>query len=169
MVREISNTVYRFRVGVHLARIALDSYGTDRFWDIIGWWHGEIHYTIPRLEEEKRVAAELERAFSESVQPLSVGYNSPLSVFSATVKPAISFQGLNLLVSDGRFVIDPPGSSTGQWQYQNIAIRTEARPNRIRRLLIGLLTGAEWVDDNKKVQVSLGPEYDKLAEFIGLT
>lgn len=154
--------VYRFLVGVYLSRIALDSYGTGRFWDVIGWWHTEVHYTIPRLEEERRVAAELERAFTDSVQTLSVWYNSPLG---ATTIPAISFHDSNLLVSDGRFVIDPPGSSTGQWQYQNIAIRTAARPNWIRRLLIGLLTGAEWVDD-KKIDKPLRPEYERFNEFV---
>ena len=164
MVRGIFDTVNKLRVGIYLSRIALDSYGTSRFWDVVGWWHGEVHYTIPRLEEEKRVAAELERTFIDSVLSLTVEY-SPLGVVSAAAISSISLSDSNLLVSDGLFVIDPPGSSTGQWQYQNIAIRTATRPNWIRRLLIGLLTGAEWVADNKKAQVSLGSEYDRLGEF----
>lgn len=156
----------RIRVGIHLAHIALDSYGSERFWDVIGWWHGEVHYTIPRLEEEKRVAAELERAFTGDGES-----NSLFGVSNINVQPSISFQDSNLLVSDSRFVIDPPGLSIGQWQYQSFAIRTAIKPNLVRRLLISVLTGAEWVADNanKKTQVSLGPEYDRLADFLNPT
>jgi hypothetical protein len=167
MERVMGNSLIdRVRVGIHLTRIALDSYGTDRFWDAIGWWHGEVHYTIPRIEGEKRVAAELERAFTDDGES-----NLPfgLQALGVTVKSSISFQDSNLLVNNGKFVIDPPGLNTGQWQYQGFALRTAIKPNLVRRLLIGALTGAEWVadnGDNKKTQVSLGPEYDRLAEFI---
>jgi hypothetical protein len=155
----------RLRVGVHLARVALESHGTSRFWDAIGWWHGEVHYTIPRLEEEREVAAEIDRAFTDDGES-----NPPFGVqtLSVTVKPSISFQNSNLLVNNNIFTIDPPGTNIGQWQYQGFAIRTAIRPNPVRRLLISVLTGAEWVADgnSKKAQVSLGPEYDRLAEFL---
>jgi hypothetical protein len=157
--------VDRLRVGVHLVQIALDSYGTDRFWDAIGWWHGEVHYTIPRLEEEKRVAAELERAFTDDEESnLLFG----VKTLSATYEPCISLEDTNLLVNNNIFTIDPPGTNIGQWQYQGFAIRTAIKPNLVRRLLISVLTGAEWVADkgDKKAQVSLGPEYNRLAEFL---
>jgi hypothetical protein len=156
----------RLRVGVHLARVALESHGTDRFWDAIGWWHGEVHYTIPRLEEEKRVAAELERAFSD--KSIFVGDSLPFTgkvmtsngYTSLTVGPSMRF--------GDRITLNPGQRCVGEWRWQGIAVRTMGRPARVRRLLLGVLLGAEWVadGDNKKTQVSLGPEYDRLAEFL---
>ncbi len=167
----------RMWVGVHLTRLALDSYGTVRFWDVIGWWHGEVHYTIPRIKEERRVAADLERTFADN--PFgTLTLNTNVTSFTSTVSintsgtaniisnPCITFGNASIDFKDSKVVVDPGKLSVGQWQYQGIAIRTGARPNLVRRLLIGVLTGAEWVGDGKSNK-PLAPEYERLAEFIG--
>jgi hypothetical protein len=154
----------RMWVGVHLTRLALDSYGTVRFWDVIGWWHGEVHYTIPRIEEERRVAAELERTFADNpFGTLTLNTNVTANINS---NPCITFGNASIVFKDSKIVVDPGKLSVGQWQYQGIAIRTGARPNPVRRLLIGVLTGAEWVGDGKSNRPP-APEYERLAEFIG--
>jgi hypothetical protein len=151
-------------VGVHLTRLALDSYGTVRFWDVIGWWHGEVHYTIPRIEEERRVAAKLERTFADNpFGTLTLNTNATANINS---NPCITFGNASIVFKDSKIVVDPGKLSVGQWQYQGIAIRTGARPNPVRRLLIGVLTGAEWMGDGKSNRPP-APEYERLAEFIG--
>lgn len=55
--------MYGVGVGMRLIRISVGVWGTPAFWNTIGWWHNEVHYTIPRIREEKRVAVELELAF----------------------------------------------------------------------------------------------------------
>ena len=164
-------------VGVHLTRLALDSYGTSRFWDVIGWWHGEVHYTIPRIKEERRVAADLERTFADN--PFgTLTLNTNVTSFTSKVSintsgtaniisnPCITFGNASIDFKDSKVVVDPGKLSVGQWQYQGIAIRTGARPNLVRRLLISVLTGAEWRGDGKS-NGPLAPEYERLAEFIG--
>ncbi len=154
----------RLRVGVYMARVAFDSHGTDRFWGAIEWWHTEVHYTIPRIKEEKRVAAELERSFTAESSRLFwvktlASHNRVIP--NIRVTPNISL----LTFKDQRVVINPGKSSVGQWQWESVGIRTQSVPTPLRRLLIRVLGGGtEWVGDegSKKPRTLVGPEYDRL-------
>lgn len=163
--------IYGVGVGMRLVRISVGVWGTPAFWDTIGWWHNEVHYTIPRLKEEKRVAAELELTFGEATSYVgSVGaVNSiPYGVTSFAINnitPNISFGEATITLKDQRVVIDPCKSSMGQWQWESVGVRTGRVPTSLRRLLMWVLVGAEWVPDTKD-PVSLGAEYDRLQEFI---
>jgi hypothetical protein len=155
--------MYGVGVGMRLVRISVGVWGTPAFWDTIGWWHNEVHYTIPRLKEEKRVAAELELAFGVgAVNSIPYGVTS-FAINNIT--PNISFGEGSLTFKDQRVIIDPCKSSIGEWQWESVGVRTGRVPNPLRRLLIRVLVGAKWVPDIKD-PVSLGAEYDRLQEFI---
>lgn len=163
--------LYRVGVGMRLVRASVGVWGTPAFWDTIGWWHNEVHYVIPRIREEKRMAAELELAFGAAVPPVrvtsysgSTGVVSSVGTSSISVTPNISFGYGKLTFKDQRVIIDPRKSSVGQWQWETVGIRTERVPTPLRRLLIRVLVGAEWVGDgdSKKPPTTLGGEYDRL-------
>ena len=166
--------IYGVGVGMRLVRISVGVWGTPAFWDTIGWWHNEVHYTIPRLKEEKRVAAELELAFGEASSRGVRGYVGAFGSVGVTglggstiftAPPNISFGEATITLKDQRVVIDPCKSSMGQWQWESVGVRTGGVPTPLRRLLMWVLVGAEWVPDTKD-PVSLGAEYDRLQEFI---
>lgn len=157
--------MYGVRVGMRLIRISVGVWGTPAFWDTIGWWHNEVHYTIPRLKEEKRVAAELELAFGVgAVNSIPYGVTS-FAINNIT--PNISLGEGSLTFKDQQLIIDPCKSSVGQWQWECVGVRTGGVPTPLRRLLIRVLVGAEWVgDESSKALVPLAPEYSRLQEFI---
>lgn len=157
--------MYRVGVGMRLARASVRVWGTPSFWDTIGWWHNEVHYVIPRIREEKRVAAELELAFGEASSRGFASYVGVTSFASNNITPNISFGEGSLTFKDQRVIIDPCKSSVGQWQWESVGIRTGRVPTPLRRLLIRVLMGAEWVADTVE-PVSFGPEYDRLSEFL---
>jgi hypothetical protein len=181
----MNGVLYRLGVGMRLVRISVGVWGTPSFWDTIGWWHNEVHYVIPRIREEKRVAAELELAFGQEryfgvaggvtssggvTSYVGVGAVNSIpygvtSFASNNISPNISLGEGSLTFKDQRFVIDPCKSSVGQWQWESVGVRTEAVPTTLRRLLIRVLVGAEWVADTVG-PVSFGPEYDRLSEFL---
>jgi len=159
----MNGVLYRIGGGMRLVRISVGVWGTPAFWDTIGWWHNEVHYTIPRLKGEKRVAAELELAFG-----VGTVNSTPYRVTSFAINnitPNISLGEGSLTFKDQRFVIDPCKSSVGQWQWECVGVRTGGVPTPLRRLLIRVLVGAEWVADTVE-PISFGPEYDRLSEFL---
>ena len=120
------------------------------------------------------MAAELELAFGEASSRGVRGYvgafgsigltgSGKSTIFTAT--PNISFGDGSLTFKDQRLTIDPCKSSMGQWQWESVGVRTGRVPTPLRRLLMRVLVGAEWVPDTKD-PVSLGAEYDRLQEFI---
>lgn len=157
--------MYGVGVGMRLIRISVGVWGTPAFWDTIGWWHNEVHYTIPRLKEEKRVAAELELAFGVgAVTSIPYGVTS-FAINNIT--PNISLGEGSLTFKDQRVIIDPCKSSIGEWQWESVGFRTGKVPTPLRRLLVRVLVGAEWVGDkSSKALVPLAPEYSRLQEFI---
>jgi hypothetical protein len=182
----MKDVLYRIGVGMRLVRASVGVWGTPALWDTIGWWHTEVHYTIPRIREEKLVAAELELAFGQTryfgtmgsggvtnyVRTMGsvgvIGSPSYGSTSTTSITPHISFGDGKLTFKDQRVLIDPYKSSVGQWQWESVGIRTEGVPTPLRRLLIRVLVGAEWVGDEgtKKPRPSLGGEYDRLSEFL---
>lgn len=163
--------MYRVGVGMRLVRASVGVWGTPSFWDTIGWWHNEVHYVIPRIREERRVAAELELAFGTAVPPVGVtsysgstGVVSSVGTSSISVTPHLSFGNSKVEFKNQRVVINPGKLSVGQWQWESVGVRTEGVPTPLRRLLIRVLVGAEWVPDgvSKKPRTPLGPEYDRL-------
>jgi len=171
----MKDVLYRIGVGMRLVRASVGVWGTPALWDTIGWWHTEVHYTIPRIREEKLVAAELELAFGQEssrgvASYVGVGAVNSIpygvtSFSSNNITPHISFGDGKLTFKDQRVLIDPYKSSAGQWQWESVGIRTEGVPTPLRRLLIRVLVGAEWVGD-EGTRPSLGPEYDRLSEFL---
>ena len=159
----MNGVLYRLGVGMRLVRISVGVWGTPAFWDTIGWWHNEVHYTIPRLKEEKRVAAELELAFG--VGAVNFTPHRVTSFAINNIAPNITLGEGSLTFKDQRFIIDPCKSSVGQWQWESVGVRTGGVPTPLRRLVIGVLVGAEWVPDTK-APVPLAPEYSRLQEFI---
>jgi hypothetical protein len=171
----VKGLVYRIGVGMRLVRASVGVWGTPAFWDTIGWWHNEVHYVIPRIRGEKRMEAELELAFGAAVPPVGVtsysgftGVVSSVGTSSISVTPHISFGNSKVEFKNQRLVINSSKSSAGQWQWESVGIRTEGVPTPLRRLLIRVLVGAEWVGDEgtKKSRTPLGPEYDRLSEFL---
>jgi hypothetical protein len=162
---------------MRLVRASVGVWGTPAFWDTIGWWHTEVHYTIPRLDEERRMAARLELAFADTHTPSGVATsgnshgsipytNSSATTFSASSN--ITSGNATIELKGQRLVINSSKLSAGQWQWESVGIRTEGVPTPLRRLLIRVLVGAEWVGDEgtKKTRTPLGPEYDRLSEFL---
>ena len=148
-------------VGFQLMSHARRAWGTDRFWPLICWWHEEIHYTIPQIEEEKRVAAEFERSFTgNSViqigDYLGIGTTLPSTMLSVSAEPF--FQGLSIN-SSGRVV-------AGKWRWESVEIATTTEPGLVRKLLIRIVTGAKWIRNEKSESKALAPEYDRLSEFL---
>ena len=154
------NVGQRVLAGFQLMLQARRAWGTDRFWSVIGWWHGEVHYTIPRIEEEKRVAAELERSFvADSVirieDRISIGIKVPSTMLSVVERP---FNGLS---------VNPPGGVVvGKWRWESVEIGTSTEPSWVRKLLIRVVTGAKWIRNEKSEGRTLAPEYDRLSEFL---
>ena len=149
----------RVLVGFRLMPCALRAWGTDRFWPLICWWHEEIHYTIPQIEEEKRIAAELERSFTgHSVlrieDCIGIGTTLPSTMLSVVDSP---FTGLS---------INPPYAVVGKWRWESVEIGTSTEPGRLRRFLIGIIFGAKWIRVKKSEDFVLAPEYDRLSEFL---
>jgi len=153
------NLAQRIRIGIYLVSQAQRAWGSDRFWDVIGWWHGEVHYTIPRIKEEKRVALEMERAFIDTSEwvfgsnTLQIG--SPYEyVHSNIITEGAS---LSLCVPD----------QVGYWDWNGIRLGANSRPVPLRQALVNVLFGAKWVDTGtKKNRAEPGPEYKRLAEFL---
>lgn len=166
--------MYRVRVGMRLVRASVGVWGTPAFWDTIGWWHNEVHYVIPKIREEKRVAAELELAFGEESSRWVRGYvgafgsvgvtNSGGSTISTNITPNFSVGEAAITFKDQRVIINPCKSSVGQWQWESVSFRSGRVPTPLRRLLMRVLVGAEWVGDKgrKKPPTTLGAEYDRL-------
>lgn len=171
----MSGLVYRIGVGIRLVRLSVGVWGTPAFWDTIGWWHNEVHYTIPRLNEEKIMAVQLEMAFSDAtLQSTSVSSyahtNSSLSGWSVSNSSwgitAVSSGNSHISFEDRVMTVNPTISKgVGEWRWESITVRSASNPGILRQLLIGAVTGAKWVPDTKE-PVSLGPEYDRLSEFI---
>lgn len=103
------NVGQRVLAGFQLMLQARRAWGTDRFWSVIGWWHGEVHYTIPQIEEEKRVAAELERSFSviRIGDCIGIGTTVPSTMLSVVERP---FNGLS---------VNLPGTAVGKWRWES--------------------------------------------------
>jgi hypothetical protein len=154
--------VYRIGVGVRLVRASMGVWGTPVFWDTIGWWHNEVHYTIPRLDEERRMAASLELAFSDGVSTCTSGANA--TNFEMGV-PTMKMGSSQIVFKDNRVTVDSVGSDgIGEWQWESVAVRSTTRPGTLRRLLIGALIGGKWVGDEGSKKTP--PEYDRLSEFL---
>ena len=148
-------------VGFQLMSHARRAWGTDRFWPLICWWHEETHYTIPQIEEEKRVAAELEKSFTrDSViqigDYLGIGTTLPSTMLSVSAEPF--FQGLSINSSGGVVA--------GKWRWESVEIATTTEPGLVRKLLIQVVTGAKWIRNEKSESKALAPEYDRLSEFL---
>jgi hypothetical protein len=160
----MKDVLYRVGVGMRLVRASKGVWGTPAFWDTIGWWHNEVHYVIPRIREEKRVAAELELAFGAAVPPVGVTSSTGVGMSSISVTPHISPGNSKVEFKNQRVVINPGKLSVGQWQWESLGVRTQGVPTPLRRLLIRVLVGAEWVPDegSKKPRAPSGPEYDRL-------
>ena len=155
--------MYGVGVGMRLVRASVGVWGTPAFWDTIGWWHNEVHYVIPKIREEKRVAAELELAFGEESSRGVRGLGG--STISNNITPNFSVGEAAITFKDQRVIINSCKSSVGQWQWESVSFRSGRVPTPLRRLLMSVLVGAEWVPDTKD-PVSLGAEYDRLQEFI---
>lgn len=128
------NAIDKVLTGFQLMSHARRAWGTDRFWPLTCWWHEEIHYTIPQIEEEKRIAAELERSFTgHSVlrieDCIGIGTALPGTMLSISESP---FQGLS---------INPLGKAVaGKWRWENVEIGTSTEPGWVRKLLVWILT-----------------------------
>jgi hypothetical protein len=148
--------VNKVLVGFQLMLQARRAWGTDRFWPLICWWHEEIHYTIPQIEEEKRVASELERSFTgNSVGDyLGIGTALPSTMLSVVDSP---FTGLS---------INPPNAVVGKWRWESVEIGTSTEPGWVRKLLVWIVTGAKWARNEKSEGRNLAPEYERLSEFL---
>lgn len=153
------NLAQRIRIGVYLVFQAQRAWGSDRFWDVIGWWHGEVHCTIPRIEEEKRVALEMERAFIDTSEWVFDSNTLQIGSPYQYVRPNISTDdiSLNVCVPD----------QVGYWDWNGIRVGANSRPVPLRQALVNVLFGAKWVDtETKKNRAEPGPEYKRLAEFL---
>jgi hypothetical protein len=153
------NAIDKVLTGFQLMSHARRAWGTDRFWPLICWWHGEVHYTIPQIEEEKRIAAELERSFTgNSViqigDYLGIGTAVPSTMLSVVDSP---FTGLS---------INPPNAVVGKWRWESVEIGTSTEPGRVRKLLVWIVTGAKWIRSKKSEDKVLAPEYERLSEFL---
>ena len=178
----MSGLVYRIGVGIRLVRLSVGVWGTPAFWDTIGWWHNEVHYTIPGLNEEKRMAVQLEMAFSDAtLQSTSVSSYAHTNPSPSGWSVSKSSWGIpdvflgssgtssvnsHISIKDGVMIVNPTISKgVGEWRWESITVRSASNPGILRQLLIGAVIGAKWVPDTKE-PVSLGPEYDRLSEFI---
>jgi len=153
------NAIDKVLTGFQLMSHARRAWGTDRFWPLICWWHEETHYTIPQIEEEKRIAAELERSFTgDSVLRIGgcigIGTTLPRTMLSVVDSP---FTGLS---------INPPNAVVGKWRWESVEIGTSTEPGRVRKLLVWIVTGAKWIRSKKSEDKVLAPEYERLSEFL---
>ena len=169
--------LYRFRVGVYPFRLALERHGTESFWSAVSWWHEEVHYTIPRIEEEKRVAEELKAAFEDidkfnmddwlNPSVSSVGIRSTGTTLTSPITTT------SLDVTNNVFTISPPSGGkgyAGQWRWIGVGVNVVDRPSWLRRTTVSVLLGAEWVDDKgqkaKAKKTFLSPEYTRWEDFL---
>jgi hypothetical protein len=149
--------VNKVLVGFQLMLQARRAWGTDRFWPLICWWHEEIHYTIPQIEEEKRVSFELERSFTGNSVGDYLGIGTTLPSTMLSVSESL-FRGLS---------INPPGGVVaGKWRWENVEIGTSTEPSWVRKLLVWVVTGAKWIRNEKSEGRDLAPEYERLSEFL---
>lgn len=148
------NVLQRIRIGVYLVSQAQRAWGTDRFWDVIGWWHGEVHYTILQIEEEKRVALAMKQTFIDTGEWVIDTIGSPHQY----VRPNISTDDTSLNV----YV---PGQ-VGYWDWNGIKIGSNKKPNSLRQALVGFLLEAKWFDEVEKSRAKPGPEYLRLEKFL---
>lgn len=161
--------MYRVGVGMRLVRASAGVWGTPAFWDTIGWWHNEVHYVIPRIRGEREMAAELELAFGEVSSGGVKGYvgafgsvgvtGSGGSTISTNIVPNLSVGEAAITFKDQRVIINSCKSSVGQWQWESVSFRSGRVPTPLRRLLMSVLVGAEWVGDKgrKNPQLLWGP------------
>ena len=149
------NVAQRVRIGVYLVSQAQRAWGTDRFWDVIGWWHTEVHYTIPRIEEEKRIELAMNQSFTTGT-----GQRMILSTGSYGVNPGLIYDGIAL-------GLGVPGQ-VGYWDWNGIRLGANKSPNPLRQALVGFLLGAKWVDEEPKNRAKPGPEYLRLKEFLSI-
>lgn len=184
--------LHRIQIGIYLTRLALARHGTESFWHTVSWWHEETHYTIPQIEEEKRVAEELKAAF-EDVDKVNIGdwlntggvpgvriwsagktltYGMPLT--TSRLSPPTTTTSLDVI--NNVFVVSPPSGSkgyAGQWQWSGVAIKAGNRPSWVRRVTVSLLLGAEWVgykgQKAKAKENPVPPEYIRWDEFLSET
>lgn len=178
--------LHRIQIGIYLTRLALARHGTESFWHTVSWWHEETHYTIPQIEEEKRVSEELKAAFEEdntnwlnatvsnvglqsSSMPLTSGV--PLTFSSTSSLTLITTTALD--VTNNVFTISPPSGGkgyAGQWRWSGVGVNVVDRPSWVRRVTVSLLLGAEWVEDKKADKVKPpSPEYARWEEFLSET
>lgn len=147
------NVLQRIRVGIDLVSHARRAWGSDQFWDVIGWWHCEVHYTIPRIEEEKRIAQDMSNAFAQGTLPIDLD----------------QWLGLDPVVytkDSNTFTISVP-DQVGYWDWNGIKVGANKRPSPLRCALVNVLLGAKWVDtETKKNRAEPGPEYKRLEGFL---
>lgn len=115
--------MYGVGVGMRLIRISVGVWGTPAFWNTIGWWHNEVHYTIPRIREEKRVAVELELAF---------GVGAVTSIPYGVTSFAINNTNPNITLGGGEFNVQRPASHHRPVQvvYRGVAVGVCGVSNR---------------------------------------
>ena len=160
------NAIDKVLTGFQLMSHARRAWGTDRFWPLICWWHEETHYTIPQIEEEKRIAAGLERSFTENnvlriEDCIGIGTTLPGTMLSVS-----NTTGSFVSPSSTLFSINPAGSTVGKWRWESVEIGTSTEPGRVRKLLVWIVTGAKWIRSKKSEDKVLAPEYDRLSEFL---
>lgn len=147
----LKSLVDRVRVGLYLTRLSINTHGTGSFWRCVSWWHEETHVTIPRIEEERRMAAELERMFEDKKTLFGISYDTNSSGYAS------------ISLSDGKLVLLHPA---GQWTWNNIVVNSESKPNLLRRVAIKVLLGAEWTDYKDKETEPMPPEYVRWEDFV---
>lgn len=170
----VPSVIDRIRVGLHLTRLSINTYGTESFWRCLSWWHEETHVTIPRVEEEKKMGFELENMFGGEIttvdSPYQFGVNTSNSyVISASPsRPCITFgNGSGFELADNLLTLSVPGGSVGRWVWGGVSVKTTHVPNPIRRLVVKVLLGGEWVPDKKQGGEEILPaEYDRWANFV---
>jgi hypothetical protein len=181
--------LYRFRIGIYLTRRALARHGTDSFWPALSWWHEEVHYTIPRIEEEKRVAEELKAAFEDGYEEVDIkewlnpnvsnvgiwSTGTPLTSSMPLTMSSLStpVTTTNIATTNNVFTISPPSGGkgyAGQWKWGGVGVNVVDKPSWVRRMTVSVLLGAEWVDDKgqkaKTKKTPLPSEYIRWGEFL---
>lgn len=149
----------RVRIGIYLISQALKYHGTDKFWDVISWWHSEVHYTIPRIREEKIIAMSLTETFSRSDYVISTGDTSNLYVSTDT-----SIINRNFSKEVGYLCVNDPA---GSWSFGDWGIQCSKRPNFVRRALVNLALGFKWEDSEETERTKENrAEYLRLQEFL---
>ncbi|MCP3699157.1 MAG: hypothetical protein GY920_11465 [Aliivibrio sp.] len=142
----------RIRIGIYLISQALKYHGTDKFWDVIGWWHGEVHYTIPRIREEKTIDMSLTKTFL------------PGDGFISTMGEISGDYSVNV---ENQFTYSHITSTSGSWSFGDWRLNCSKRPNFVRRVLISLVFGFKWEDSEEIERTKENrAEYLRLQEFL---